>query len=65
MKGGAYAREKFFGKYPELAEMVKDWTDEEIQNLDRGGDDPMKVYAAFSEAMKAKGQPTVILVKTC
>ena len=63
-RDGKFVRDYFFGKYPELAEMVKDWTDEEIQNLDRGGHDPMKVYAAFSEAMKAKGQPTVILVKT-
>ncbi|HCN14991.1 MAG TPA: pyruvate dehydrogenase (acetyl-transferring), homodimeric type, partial [Moraxellaceae bacterium] len=63
-RDGKFVRDYFFGKYPELAEMVKDWTDQEIQNLDRGGHDPMKVYAAFSEAMKAKGQPTVILVKT-
>ncbi|MFN3564325.1 MAG: pyruvate dehydrogenase (acetyl-transferring), homodimeric type, partial [Moraxella osloensis] len=63
-RDGKFVRDHFFGKYPELAEMVKDWTDQEIQNLDRGGHDPVKVYAAFSEAMKAKGQPTVILVKT-
>lgn len=63
-RDGKYVREHFFGKYPELAEMVKDWTDDELQHLDRGGHDPIKVYAAFSEAMKTKGQPTVILVKT-
>lgn len=63
-RDGKFVREHFFGKYPELAEMVKDWTDEEIHHLDRGGHDPVKVYTAFSEAMKTKGQPTVVLVKT-
>jgi len=62
--GGAYTREKFFGKYPELAELVKDLSDEEIAALDRGGHDPFKVYAAYAEAMATKGQPVVILAKT-
>ncbi|WP_224973187.1 pyruvate dehydrogenase (acetyl-transferring), homodimeric type [Acinetobacter oleivorans] len=64
VKGGAYTREKFFGKYPEAAELVKDLSDEDIDNLNRGGHDPYKVFAAYAEAMKAKGQPTVILAKT-
>lgn len=63
-RGGAYTREKFFGKYPELAELVKDLSDDEIAALDRGGHDPFKVYAAYAEAMAAKGQPVVILAKT-
>lgn len=63
VKGGAYTREKFFGKYPEAAELVKDLSDEDIDNLNRGGHDPYKVFAAYAEAMKAKGQPTVILAK--
>jgi pyruvate dehydrogenase E1 component len=63
-KGGAFAREHFFGKYPETAELVKDMSDEDIDALNRGGHDPFKVYAAYAEAMKAKGQPTVILAKT-
>ncbi len=63
-QGGAYTREKFFGKYPELAELVKDMSDEEIASLDRGGHDPFKVYAAYAEAMATKGQPVVILAKT-
>ncbi|MES2909216.1 MAG: pyruvate dehydrogenase (acetyl-transferring), homodimeric type [Pseudomonadota bacterium] len=62
--GGAYTREKFFGKYPELAELVKDLSDDEIAALDRGGHDPFKVYAAYAEAMATKGQPVVILAKT-
>ena len=63
-KGGAYVREKFFGKYPELKDLVSTMTDRDIWKLNRGGHDPHKVYAAYHEAMKIKGQPTVILAKT-
>jgi len=63
-KDGAYVREKFFGKYPELAEMVAGMTDDEIWALNRGGHDPVKVYAAYSAAVRHAGQPTVILAKT-
>ncbi len=63
-KNGAYVRENFFGKYPELLEMVAGMTDDEIWALNRGGHDPIKVYAAYSAAMKTVGQPTVILAKT-
>jgi pyruvate dehydrogenase E1 component len=63
-KNGAYVREHFFGKYPELAAMVADWTDDQIWELNRGGHDPLKVYAAYAEAVKHTGQPTVILAKT-
>src|SRR5438067_7754275 len=63
-KNGAYVREHFFGKYPELAAMVADWTDEDIWALNRGGHDPLKVYAAFTSAAAHTGQPTVILAKT-
>jgi len=63
-KGGAYTREHFFGKYPELAEMVANMTDEDIWRLNRGGHDPVKVYAAYASALRCKGQPTVILAKT-
>jgi pyruvate dehydrogenase E1 component len=62
--GGAYTREHFFGKYPELLELVKDMTDEQIMALNRGGHDPYKVYAAYSEAIESKGHPTVILAHT-
>ena len=64
MHGGAYTRKHFFGKYPELLELVKDLSDEQIYNLNRGGHDPFKVYAAYAEAMKENGKPTVILAKT-
>jgi pyruvate dehydrogenase E1 component len=63
-KGGAFTREHFFGKYPELAEMVANMSDEEIWWLNRGGHDPNKVFAAYKAAMDHKGQPTVILAKT-
>jgi pyruvate dehydrogenase E1 component len=63
-KGGAYTRKHFFGKYPELADMVANMTDEDIWRLNRGGHDPIKVYAAFAAANRHKGQPTVILAKT-
>lgn len=62
--GGAYTREHFFGKYPELLELVKDLTDDQIMGLNRGGHDPYKVYAAYSEAVASKGKPTVILAQT-
>lgn len=62
--GGAYTREHFFGKYPELLELVKDMTDDEIMSLNRGGHDSQKVYAAYAEAVAHKGQPTVILAQT-
>jgi pyruvate dehydrogenase E1 component len=62
--GGAYTREHFFGKYPELLELVKDMSDDQIMALNRGGHDPYKVYAAYSEAVESKGHPTVILAHT-
>ena len=61
---GSYVREKFFGKYPELKDLVSSMTDRDIWKLNRGGHDPHKVYAAYEEAMKTKGKPTVILAKT-
>ena len=63
-KDGAYIRKHFFGRYPETAAMVEDWTDAEIWSLTRGGHDPLKVYAAYKAAVEHKGQPTVILAKT-
>jgi pyruvate dehydrogenase E1 component len=63
-KNGAYVREHFFGKYPELAAMVANWTDDEIWALARGGHDPLKVYAAYAAASRHRGQPTVVLAKT-
>jgi pyruvate dehydrogenase E1 component len=63
-KGGAYVREKFFGKYPELKELVSSMTDNDIWKLNRGGHDPHKVYAAYHSAMQNQGSPTVVIAKT-
>jgi pyruvate dehydrogenase E1 component len=61
---GSYSRKHFFGKYPEVLELVNHLTDEQIRKLQRGGHDPQKVYAAFRAAVEHRGQPTVILAKT-
>ncbi len=61
---GAHIRKDFFGKYPQLAQMVEHHTDEQLQRLRRGGHDPEKVYAAYHAAVRHKGSPTVILAKT-
>ena len=63
-RDGAYVREHFFGAYPELAKRVEGMSDEEIWNLNRGGHDARKVYAAYEAAAEHTGQPTVILAKT-
>ena len=63
-KDGAYIRKNFFGRYPETAAMVADWTDDQIWKLTRGGHDPSKVFAAYKAAVEHRGQPTVILAKT-
>ena len=63
-RDGAYVRENFFGRYPETASMVADWSDAEIWALNRGGHDPVKVHAAYAAASGHEGQPTVILAKT-
>jgi pyruvate dehydrogenase E1 component len=62
--GGKYIREDFFGKYPELLELVANLSDSRLARLRRGGHDPEKVYAAYKAAMETKGRPTVILAKT-
>ena len=63
-KDGAYLRKEFFGKYPELLEMVKDLSDDDLGKLHRGGHDPLKIYNAYKQAIEHKGGPTVILAKT-
>ena len=63
-RDGAFVRKEFFGRYPETAAMVADWSDEQVWSLTRGGHDPMKVYTAYKAAIEQAGQPTVILAKT-
>ncbi len=62
--GGEYIRDNFFGKHPELHEMVANLSDDKLEKLRRGGHDPEKVYAAYKAALETKGRPTVILAKT-
>jgi pyruvate dehydrogenase E1 component len=61
---GAYIREHFFGKSPELRRLADHLTDEQLRKLNRGGHDPEKVYAAYHAAVNHRGAPTVILAKT-
>jgi pyruvate dehydrogenase E1 component len=63
-RDGAYVRAEFFGKYPELLNMVAAMTDDEVWELRRGGHDVVKIYAAYAAAIAHRGQPTVILAKT-
>ena len=62
--GGAYTREHFFGDNPELKKLVEHMSDEDVDRLNRGGHDPVKVYAAYHAAVNHTGRPTVILAKT-
>src|SRR5206468_6995125 len=61
---GSYTRKHFFGKYPELLNLVNHLTDAQIHKLLRGGHDSRKVYAAYKAAVEQQGRPTVILAKT-
>jgi pyruvate dehydrogenase E1 component len=63
-KDGAYLRKHFFGKYPELLELVKDYSDDQLMRLHRGGHDATEIYNAYKRAVEHKGGPTVILAKT-
>jgi pyruvate dehydrogenase E1 component len=63
VSSGAYIRQHFFGKYPELLEMVAGYSDEQVRKLRRGGHDPEKVYAAYRAAVQATG-PAVVLAHT-
>ena len=63
-KGGAYVRERFFGRHEALLKMVENLSDDDIYRLNRGGHDPYKVYAAYHAATHHQGEPTVILAKT-
>jgi pyruvate dehydrogenase E1 component len=64
VESGGYLRQHFFGKYPQLLELVKGYSDDQLRRLRLGGHDPIKVYAAYKAAVEHKGQPTVILART-
>lgn len=61
---GDFIRQDFFGKHPELEQMVARYSNEQIRKLRRGGHDPLKVYSAYKRAMQKTDSPTVILAKT-
>ena len=61
--GGPELRENFFDT-PELKALIDGWSDEDLETLNRGGHDPVKVYAAFDRAVRHEGEPTVILPRT-
>jgi len=63
-KGGAYTRKHFFGKHPEALKLVEGMTDDEIEGLNRGGHDPLKVFNAYESAYECNDKPTVILAFT-
>ncbi|MFC2103445.1 pyruvate dehydrogenase (acetyl-transferring), homodimeric type [Bacteroidota bacterium] len=64
VEGGEYIREHFFGVDDDLLKMAENLTDEQLSKMRRGGHDPVKVYAAYNDAVNHKGAPTVILAKT-
>ena len=64
VEGGGYIRKHFFGKHPELLSLVEDISDDELGKMRLGGHDPLKVYAAYNEAINFNGSPTVILART-
>ena len=63
-RDGAYIRKNFFGKYPELLDLVSHLSDEDLFKLHRGGHDPCKVFNAFKAATEFTGGPTVVLAHT-
>ena len=64
VEGGAYFREHFFGKYPETLDLVSHINDDDLIKMKLGGHDPIKMYAAYKEAIEHKGRPTAILSRT-
>jgi len=64
VRGGAYMRQEFFGKYPELLELVADKSDADLMSLRLGGHDPQKIFNAYKRAVEHKDGPTVILAHT-
>ena len=63
-KDGRFNREHFFGQDPALAALAEGMTDAQIDRLTRGGHDLVKIHAAYREAARATGRPTVVLAQT-
>jgi pyruvate dehydrogenase E1 component len=63
-RDGAFIRQHFFGKYPELLDLVSHLSDDDLVRLKRGGHDPRKVYNAYKEAVETQDRPTLVLAHT-
>ena len=61
---GKFNREHFFNKYAEVRALIAHMSDADIDQLRRGGHDPVKIHAAYHAAARHRGTPTVILAKT-
>jgi pyruvate dehydrogenase E1 component len=64
VESGEYLRKHFWSKYPQLLDMVKHLSDDQLKRLTLGGHDPFKVFNAYKAAVEHKGQPTVLLIRT-
>lgn len=61
---GDVVREHWVEQTPALKALMDSLTDDEIQSIKRGGQDRIKIYAAYHSALRTVGKPTVILCKT-
>jgi pyruvate dehydrogenase E1 component len=64
VSSGDVVREHWVENTPELRELMKTLSDEEIRSIKRGGHDHQKIYAAFNQAAEVRGKPCVVLLKT-
>ncbi|MDH3642947.1 MAG: pyruvate dehydrogenase (acetyl-transferring), homodimeric type [Gammaproteobacteria bacterium] len=64
VSSGDVVREHWVENTPELRELMKTLSDEEIRSIKRGGHDHQKIYAAFHQAAEVRGKPCVVLLKT-
>ncbi|MBW6479944.1 MAG: pyruvate dehydrogenase (acetyl-transferring), homodimeric type [Bacteroidales bacterium] len=64
VSSGDYIRKDFFGRSEKLLKLVENYSDEQLEKLNRGGHDPKKVYNAYQQAVNYKDGPVVILAQT-
>ena len=61
--GASELREHFFNT-PELKELIEGWSDDDLAQLNRGGHDVNKIYAAYKAAVEHKGSPTLVIAQS-
>jgi pyruvate dehydrogenase E1 component len=61
---GEAVRDHWIGADPRIEQLMKTLSDEQVRNIRRGGHDPLKIHAAYAQALHSDGRPTVILAKT-